>query len=244
MLKPIRRESLVDNAVTTIHNYIIDEAMQPGDPLPPERQLAGALVISRMTLRHALAILEGKGTIRRDRGRAVVAASMVDSHHMGSPEALRREFSRLTELRYAIEVGTTEYACQRRTQEQLARLHAIVDKMAKDHLADLPNSENDVRFHLLLLECAGEELAESFGDVVQDFFRMATVTRPSLIAHGQSERIVTEHRAILDALEKRDADELRRLYIQGLEKSRLDGAPVESPALVASGAVSSEREGH
>ncbi len=244
MLRPIQRESLVNHAVTTIHNYIIDEAMQPGDQLPPERQLAGALVISRVTLRNALAILEGKGAIKRDRGRATVVASLVGIPHMGSPAKLRRELSRLMELRFAVEVGAAEYACRGRTDEQVARLHALVDKMAKENLAGHPVSEYDVQFHLILLECAGESFVESFGDTVQEFFRLSTLARPWLIARGQSEQIVAEHKAILAALQKRDAAGLRQLHLQAQERDPVTDLPSDPSAAPAPEPDAAKREGH
>jgi GntR family transcriptional regulator len=43
--------------------------LAPGDRLPPERELAGKLRVSRMTLRQALAALERRGLVRRRVGR-------------------------------------------------------------------------------------------------------------------------------------------------------------------------------
>jgi DNA-binding GntR family transcriptional regulator len=43
--------------------------LAPGDRLPPERQLAAELGLSRMTVRHALGTLEGRGLLVRTAGR-------------------------------------------------------------------------------------------------------------------------------------------------------------------------------
>lgn len=45
-------------------------AVAEGDKLPPEAELAGALGVSRMTLRQALGELEARGLVQRRRGRA------------------------------------------------------------------------------------------------------------------------------------------------------------------------------
>src|ERR1017187_6210844 len=91
ILKPLARDSLINRAATTVHNYIIDRGMKDGDPLPSERQMASALLISRVTLRNALAILEGQGAIRRDRSGAAWVASTAGMRHAGDPEKLRSE---------------------------------------------------------------------------------------------------------------------------------------------------------
>ena len=55
--------------VTWLTSVISGGALVPGDKLPREEELAAALGVSRMTLRQALATLEGAGTILRKPGR-------------------------------------------------------------------------------------------------------------------------------------------------------------------------------
>jgi len=47
---------------------ILDGALKPGDQLPPERELAQQLEVSRPSLREALVILEAKGLVHARRG--------------------------------------------------------------------------------------------------------------------------------------------------------------------------------
>jgi GntR family transcriptional regulator len=71
--------------------------LSPGDRLPPERQLAASLGVSRMTLRQALASLERRGLVTRSigrRGGTFVAAPRIErdvSAFAGLSEQLRRQ---------------------------------------------------------------------------------------------------------------------------------------------------------
>ena len=52
-----------------LERLIVSRKLHAGDKLPAEVDIAGALGVSRMTLRQALASIEGKGLIERRRGR-------------------------------------------------------------------------------------------------------------------------------------------------------------------------------
>jgi GntR family transcriptional regulator len=57
----IQIEAALDRAI---------RGLAPGTRLPPERELAGRLKVSRMTVRHALASLEHRGRVERHVGRS------------------------------------------------------------------------------------------------------------------------------------------------------------------------------
>lgn len=79
-----------------LETLILSGALAPGDKLPAEVEIAGALGVSRMTLRQALGAIEAKGLIRRSRGRFggnFVAMPRLEFDHTGLPgftEQLRR----------------------------------------------------------------------------------------------------------------------------------------------------------
>jgi len=220
MLKPLARDSLINRAVETIHNYIIDREMKGGDPLPSERQMASALFISRVTLRNALAVLEGRGTIHRDRSGAAVVAPTIGMRHAGDPEKLRSELARLRNLRSVAEVGAAEFACRHRTDEDVARLRDIVGDMSRENKAEHSITSKDAAFHFALLRCAGELFVPTFGEMIREFFRLATAARPLVMTNPQNEDIILEHTHMVDALERRDPCALRALLIQSYDKDK------------------------
>jgi len=72
-------DTLTEGAAQVLRRMI--EAGELGEPMPPERQLAPLLGVSRITVRRALADLEEQEVIRRERGRgtyAVGGPSMTD----------------------------------------------------------------------------------------------------------------------------------------------------------------------
>lgn len=79
-----------------LEQLIVSGALQPGDRLPAEVEVAQALGVSRMTLRQALAGIEASGLIDRRRGRFggnFVAAPRFELNHEGLPgftEQVRR----------------------------------------------------------------------------------------------------------------------------------------------------------
>ena len=62
-LPPLRRERLYESLAAHISDFIEAQGLVGGDRLPPERQLAAELGVSRATLSRALASLETRGRI-------------------------------------------------------------------------------------------------------------------------------------------------------------------------------------
>lgn len=60
-----------------VRDHLLDrlESMSPGEPFPPERELAGEMSVSRMTLRRAIDELVAQGVVRRRHGSGVFALS-------------------------------------------------------------------------------------------------------------------------------------------------------------------------
>jgi GntR family transcriptional repressor for pyruvate dehydrogenase complex len=105
-----------------------------GARLPPERELAGQLGVSRTTVREAMRVLQGEGLIETRRGRTggpVVIGPTATSAEIRS--GLRR---RLTELenvfdyRLAVEPAAAQLAARRRTKRSLEHLHHAFDALA------------------------------------------------------------------------------------------------------------------
>jgi DNA-binding FadR family transcriptional regulator len=90
-----RRESAVDAAERAIRQAVLSGQLEPGGRLPPERQLAAELGLSRLTLRAALARLAAAGLISARQGSGYLVR---DFRAHGGPDLIV-ELARLADAR-------------------------------------------------------------------------------------------------------------------------------------------------
>ena len=153
---PVCAPSTYEETVTRLGDAIRIGILPPGSRLPPERDLALRLNISRSTLRHALATLTESGHLKALRGRAggtFVADDPPLSAHMPSPPD---GVAALLDFRLAVELGTVQLATERATDEHHERLAECVEHVEALVEGDFPAFRRaDAAFHLLLAEVAG-----------------------------------------------------------------------------------------
>jgi GntR family transcriptional repressor for pyruvate dehydrogenase complex len=130
-----------------------------GDKLPPERELAKLLGVSRTTVREAVRVLEGEGLVEIRRGSS--GGISVKPQSMGRTELRRRlrEFEEIIEFRLALEPMAARLAAQRRTKADIAALHkafewlaAIAATGAEGAVSDWVRADGD--YHLLIARMA------------------------------------------------------------------------------------------
>lgn len=127
---PVTPASTFEETVERLGSAIRAGLLAPGDKLPPERELAGQLRISRSTLRQALTALVQSGHLVSLRGRTggtFVAEQPPLTEHAGEP--LDQSAWAVLDYRVAIESGAALLAAERGTEAQFERLDQLVAKM-------------------------------------------------------------------------------------------------------------------
>lgn len=101
-----------------------------GDRLPPERELAKQLGVSRTTVREAVRVLEGEGLVEIRRGSS--GGISVRPQSPGPTELRRRlrEFEEIIEFRLAVEPMAARLAAERRTKGDLTSLKRAFEWVA------------------------------------------------------------------------------------------------------------------
>ena len=201
--------ALTDEAILKIKEMILAGDLKPGDRLPPEKELGEALGLSRSSLREAVKALEIIRVldVRRGDGTYVTSLSpsllldalsfVVDVHQDDS-------VLELFEVRRILEPAAAVLATPRMTGADIAHLRELLAQVdgvpSVDELV-----ANDIVFHRYISERSGNAYLTRMLDALSSSTLRARVWR-GLTQEGSVQRTLTEHRAIVDALEVGDAD--------------------------------------
>jgi DNA-binding FadR family transcriptional regulator len=201
---PVRPASTFEETVERLGSAIRLGLLAPGSQLPPERELARRLRISRSTLRQALTALVQSGHLVSQRGRTggtFVAEQPPLSESAGEP--LDQGAWEVLDFRVAVESGAATLAAERGAAAQFNRLEELVAKM-DDELEDFEEYRRiDVRFHIGIAEAAqSPRLLSAMTDTQAQMSDLI-----ALIAHPPEVLAISneQHARLVEALRKGDA---------------------------------------
>ena len=199
--------ALYEQVAERLRQQIFARELEPGSWID-ELKLCAQWGISRTPMREALKVLavEGLVTMKVRRGAYVTEMSRDDVSQVYHLLAL-------LESDAAAQVAASATSSQR---ARLSELHALLEAQVDHRDAFFATNE---QFHMALLNMAGNRWAVQ---VVQDLRKMMKLNRHhSLFKQGRLEDSLAEHRALMQALSKRDAEGARQTmqahFSSGLE---------------------------
>ncbi|MEU7695172.1 FCD domain-containing protein [Microbispora hainanensis] len=221
LLRPVRAGNAFEETVERLLQAIKLGVVPHGEKLPPERELAARLGISRVTLREAIRALQEAGylDVRRGRYGGAFVVYQPPSPRKGD---LRRAVTRMGEddledaltFRMAVECGaarvlaTTELTPGQR-ETLAARLAGVNDAAPADY------RRMDIAFHLAIAELSGSPLlAAACADArlrVTDLLNAIPVLGPNI------EHAAVQHAAIAAAILDGDPEAAERAVAEHLE---------------------------
>lgn len=152
----IAQSRLYEQVAEQIAAIIARGEFRPGDRLPPERDLAAKLGVSRPTVREAMIALEIAGLVevRTGSGTFVTEAASRERPRLRLPSDGTPGPVELVAARALIEPAIAEAAAARAGADDIARIDRTVDAMAA--AADTAtHREADRAFHAAIAACAG-----------------------------------------------------------------------------------------
>ena len=215
---------------------ILSGDLAPGDRLPAEGELIAKYDVSRPVLREAVRVLAAKGlVVSRQRAGATVRPR--NEWHLLDPDVLywmiqtrpAPEFVHsLMAVRQVFEPGAAALAAEAATEEQLAGIAQAYDGMAAAGDADAM-LEPDLAFHRRIAEATGNDLMAYIGNMLSLALRESIKLSSRLPnTHALS---LPRHKAILTALQNRDAAAAHQATLLQLDATELDLSRVISTGI-------------
>lgn len=214
VLRPVRGHHAFESCVGQLATAIRLGVYAPGSALPPERDLAEKMAVSRATLREAIAALRTAGMVRTTRGRGggTVVTYRPEPPAAGSgPDLGPRRAELLDSLvfRRVVEPGACHLAASRDLDEDTRHLLTIALKEVAGAPDSAAHRQADSRLHLAIAAATGSPLTVAAVTRVQGDLHDLLSAIPVLevnIEHSNA-----QHQAIVDAILAGDAGRARRV---------------------------------
>lgn len=213
-----KKSSISEDIVDNLLMLIRERELRPGDKLPPERELAAMMQVSRPSLREALRALAIMNVIEIRQGDGTYVTSLEPKllmSHLDFVFALTdTALLELFEARRILEPSLAALAAARITDADLAALGECVERSLA--LVDDPEAfaAADLELHERIAAVAGNSILERCMAGISQLGRVSrrrTVALPGVIPQS-----VQDHLAIVAAMRLRDPDAARQAMLDHL----------------------------
>lgn len=208
MLSPsfrtISKSAVAEGIVDQLLSMIRERKLRSGDKLPPERELAVMMDVSRPSLREALRALSVMGVIELRHGSGIYVTALEPARlieHLDFVFSLDDStYLQLFETRKALEPPICALAAQRITEEEMAQLEDCLSRSRlglTDYEAYL---QADLDLHEIITKAANNPLLQRFMSSLRSLgkaSRRRTATLPGIV-----EQTIQDHQNIIQALGK------------------------------------------
>jgi len=208
--------------VNHVRSLIERGTLQPGDRIPPEREFARSLKISRASLRTGIGYLAAMGVMKVRHGVGTFVADGPPEFSKGSLSLLGAlhgfQSWQMFEARIILESSLAALAAERGKQEHFAALaEEVAEMFAAEH--DPANYLiHDVLFHRIIAQASGNPILAA---VMETITSSMYDKRRKTVEHARDLRESAEmHRAIYRAIRARNAAEARKLMEKHLHMAQ------------------------
>ncbi|MEM8949033.1 MAG: FadR/GntR family transcriptional regulator [Pseudomonadota bacterium] len=204
----IRRAPIREQIARSLTDLIAAGLLKPGDELPPERELAAMLEVSRESLRGGLQLLADRGTLDIGQGTRTRVGAMPEA----SETAWQHEFQDLSDVtdetvlgaRLVLEPALARLAAEHIDDATLDRLKKLVEAQRGFDDDPVRFQISDREFHLAIFQASGNPVLVNFAS--QAYAHAYDYRRDLMKHHDGIALAVVAHESIVEALEVRNPD--------------------------------------
>lgn len=214
----------VEFASEQIIQHILEQNMKPGDQLPNEYDLAHKLGVGRSTLREAIKRLVSRNVLetRQGAGTFVSKKNGVPEDPLGltfiAAEGNIKLALELSDTRILIEPQVAALAAHHATDEQIEKMRELCHEIKQAMESGQDYIKQDTQLHCYIGECCGNTVLQNLVTIIGDAARISI----EITKDRHREVAFTEHWAIVQAIERRDADGARYAMLSHLNTARVD----------------------
>ena len=215
LFSEIRPSKISEQIVEQVKMLIREGHLQPGQRLPPEKEFTQQLGVGRSSLREAINVLEALGYLEARKHKGVFVSSLSEPI-LNDPlrqilEEDQTKLPHLYDLRKDIELAASQKAAERRDSQDLKRLAACLNRMARDKEHHKLALQDDLQFHLAIAQATHNFLRLH---VLKNIFEISNayidLVRVKIIGNEVNiPEIYSQHEAIFKAIEAKRALEAR-----------------------------------
>ena len=210
-LEPIKRYPAVPGYVRdSIREYIRQNGLKPGSPIPSEKELSQRLGVSRNSVREAVKALESLGLLETRQGSGIYVRDFTLEPLLDELQYQFlcdvREVGDFLEVRQALELGMIDEALRRIDATHIAALEQVLARMRDCAERQQDYTEEDREFHRLLFVPVQNAILHKLLDTFWLVYCRAT---ESLEDDDSRMRIYHNHEAVMEAVRRRDAPAAR-----------------------------------
>jgi len=236
--EPVSHSQLTLHVVDHVRALIASGALHPGDRLPPERELARELKISRSSLRAGIGFLSAMGVLKSRHGAGTFISSgppALDSSSLSVLGALHGFLPwQMFEAREVIEASVASLAAERATDEQIAELAEEVTEMYA--AMDDPHQYliHDIRFHRTIAKAAGNPILAALMETISvnlyDHRRLTVERAQDLKESAEMHREIYRAIRSRNPLQAKQSMERHLILARTAQAAETDSAKTDTPA--------------
>lgn len=229
----IEQQTLPDKIADRILSMIQKRQLKPGDRLPPERELAKMMGVSRPVLREALRALSMMKVVENRRRAGTYITSLEPEMLVDHLELIfsldDSTYLDLLKARKVIEPSLTEMAARNLTDEISDQLDRILITTSEAINYEEAFMRADLDLHRLICQTANNLVISRF---------MASITKLGILSRRRTvklpevrEETLADHRKIVDALKAHDPEAAKKAmqdHISNIEKRLTKAAELDS----------------
>lgn len=216
------RTRIYEAVAEQIQRRIIED-LEPGDALPPERELVRMFKVSRSSVRDAIQKLQLLGLVEARQGSRTVVREL-SAEVLSAPLTSvllqkRKVLAELLDFRRMLEPPLARRAALHASQEQLVEMEDVLRRQEAKLESGTIAIDEDSEFHYCIARAAENGVMLKVVDVLMDLLRKTR--ERSLQTAGRQQKSLAGHRRIFAALKRGDApaaEAAMRRHLSEIEK--------------------------